>query len=89
MTEVIVTIRLPPQLLAELRKLAQEQYYVDASELVRSVLRKKYEKSVKASSELLSESIIEDIKKHTLKTTDARLAEELLGIRKRLREELK
>ena len=89
MTDVIVTIRLPPPLLAELKRLAREQYYVDASELVRGILRRKYEKSVSAGSELLSESIIGDIKKHTLKTSEARLAEELLNIRKRLREELK
>ena len=89
MGDTIATIRLPPSLVIELKKISKEQHYVDLSELIRSVLRKKYEKSVLASSDMLSDSIISDIKKQTIQTSEAKLAQELLHIKKRLRDELK
>ena len=89
MGDTIATIRLPPSLVIELKKISKEQHYVDLSELIRSVLRKKYEKSVLASSDMLSDAIVTDIKKHTVQTSEAKLTQELLKIKKRLRDELK
>ena len=42
MTEVMVSIRMPRSLLQELKDIAQEEHFLDLSELVRSVTRKKW-----------------------------------------------
>ena len=89
MTEVIVTIRLSPSLLAEVSKVSKEEHYLDQSEFVRSVLRKKFEESSRGNSRALADAIIADIKKHSVMTTEARLSEELKGIRDRLKDEMK
>jgi Arc/MetJ-type ribon-helix-helix transcriptional regulator len=63
MTDCIATIRLPPSLLSELKKLADEQYFIDESELIRNVLRKNYDRSVNAGQVILSDALIEGLKK--------------------------
>jgi len=73
MADVMVTIRLPDTLLEELKNLAKEQHYVDLSELIRSVLRRKFEQAQHASPDGISDSIIRDVKRKTVMTSEARL----------------
>jgi Arc/MetJ-type ribon-helix-helix transcriptional regulator len=61
--DAIVTIRLPPSLIHELKKLADEQFFIDESELVRNILRKNYGRSANSNQGILSDFIIDGLKK--------------------------
>lgn len=61
MTDRIVTIRLPASLLGELKKLADERFFIDESELIRNVLRKNYDRSVNPG--VLSDAIMDGLKR--------------------------
>ncbi len=89
MTDILVSIRLPPTLLEEIKSLTREQHFVDQSELIRSVLRSGYEKHTQDQVQNLTESIIKDLRKNAVTKSEARLSEELRKIKDRLREELK
>ena len=89
MNEVMVTARLPPSLVEALRRYAHENHYMDLSELIRAVLRKKFEEFAQANPKSIEDSIIKDIKLHTLSSSESLLSGELLRLKKRLREELK
>lgn len=89
MNDVLVTIRLPPSLLAEVKELTKEQHFVDKSEFIRTVLRQRYEKTTKDTTSKISSEIINDIKSATISKSEMLLREELRKIQERLREELK
>ena len=89
MTDVLVTARIPDSLISELRAQVKKQHYLDLSELIRSVLRKRFEEHANANPRRVTDSIIKDIKKHTVSSSESLLSDELLRLKKRLKEELK
>lgn len=89
MTDVLTTIRIPPSLIKELQALVREQHYSDMSELIRSVLRSKYEEAKHAKAAAVGDAIVRDLKRSTLRKSESRLQEELRRIQERLREELR
>ena len=42
MNDTIITVRMPRGLIKDLRKVTEEHHFMDISETIRSILRKKY-----------------------------------------------
>jgi len=42
MSDTVVSVRMPRSLILELKRLSREHHYLDVSEEVRSIVRKKY-----------------------------------------------
>lgn len=89
MTDVIVSIRFPQSILSELKTTAKKQHYMDLSELIRSVARKKWENATQPYSlSGISNDIVEDVKDIARQKSESLLADELKRIKERLKNEL-
>ena len=88
MKDVMVSIRMPPALAEELQNLSREDYFLDLSEFIRSIARKKWLEHTKPElSELkgLRKSIEDELKQVTQKRVHEEVAEELRKIRDQLK----
>jgi Arc/MetJ-type ribon-helix-helix transcriptional regulator len=91
MNDVMVSIRMPRSLLAELRVLAEKKHFMDVSEEVRSIVRKRwiqYNKPELYEIRRLREEIGEAVKQRSIRITQKQIAEELEKIRDQLKEEV-
>ena len=70
MNDVIVSIRIPNSLLLELRALSEKKHFLDVSEGVRSIVRKKWLSAVSPDIMVLKE-IKENIKEEIKKKKEA------------------
>lgn len=90
-TDVLVTVRLPASLVEELKLLGQKHHYMDTSETIRSVLRRKWEQySDPLAYEVrqLRASIEEELKRGIARKSEQRIVDELKKVRDKIREEL-
>ena len=69
MNDVIVSIRIPERLLSVLQKLVENGYYMDVSEVLRSIVRERWMYSKHPELEELRK-LREDIKKGVTKKTE-------------------
>lgn len=76
MNDVIVSARMPKSLVKELKSLIKEQHFLDLSEQVRSIVRKKWIKHT--NPELFElKKLSEDIQSELRKKTKARVQEQI------------
>jgi Arc/MetJ-type ribon-helix-helix transcriptional regulator len=88
MKDVMVSIRMPTSLADELHAIAKEEGFLDVSELIRSVARKKWLEHTKpelAQLEGLRKGIESELQKVTQKRVHEEVAEELKKIRDQLK----
>ncbi|MBI2541863.1 hypothetical protein HYV80_04090 [Candidatus Woesearchaeota archaeon] len=90
MNDVMVSIRMPKALVAELKELAQSHHFLDLSEEVRSIVRQKWLRH--AAPELfelkkLREEIEKEIKRKSVKKLQQQVANELEKIKTQLKQE--
>ena len=88
--DVMVSIRMPKALAEELKALAKTQHFLDLSEEVRSIVRRKWISH--ASPELfelkkLRENIEDEIKQKSAKRVQQEVAKELEKIKAKLKKE--
>ena len=76
MNDTIVSIRVPKSLLKELKQLSETEHFLDVSEEVRSIVRKKWESHVNPEIFQL-QKLREDIGTHLHKKGEKRIQEEL------------
>lgn len=89
--DVLVTVRLPASLVEELKLLVQKHHYMDTSEAIRGVLRRKWEQSsdpLAHEVRQLRASIEGELKRGIARKSEQRLVDELEKVREKIREEL-
>lgn len=90
LTDIIVSVRLPKSLLKELKILVKEQHFLDLSEQVRSIVRKKwmeYTKPELYELKQLRKEIGSAVKIRAKKRIQTQVNKELDEIRKKLVDE--
>ena len=87
MTEVMVSIRMPASLLRELKQISQDEHYLDLSEMVRSIARKKWIEHTNPELEQikkLRENIELEIRKKSVEKIQHEVGKELEKIKQQL-----
>lgn len=87
MTDVLVSIRMPASLVAQLRQLAEKNHFMDLSEEIRSIVR---QKCLEHSSpyNLQIKKVVQDIEEEVSKKEKVGAKKELIDNLKNLLEEL-
>ena len=88
MKDVMVSIRMPPSLVEELQALAEEEHYLDLSELIRGIARKRWlhhSNPELAQIKELTESIEIELTKATAQKIQKEVSQELQKIRDSLK----
>ena len=86
----MVSIRMPKSLINELKDLAKSQHFMDLSEEVRTVVRKKwnyYSHPQLFEIKRLREGIVEEIKQKSARKIEDEVAKELEKIKTQLKKE--
>ena len=91
MSDAIVSVRMPKSLLHELKSLSEKEHFLDVSEEVRSIVRKKWD--FHSNPEIyqlrkLSDDIGAEIRKKSEKKIQQEIAKELEKIKSQLKEGL-
>ena len=89
MKDTIVSIRLPRALVLELKEIAEKNHYLDLSEQIRTIIRKKceeYTEPYKHEVQKMREQLEDNIKKSKEMKDRDKLIEELQKIITELRE---
>jgi len=85
MNDVMVSIRMPEGLLLRLRRLAEQEQFMDVSEEVRSIVRKRWMQFT--NPELFElKRLREDIKEEVRRKSSKRIAEEVNNELERIKE---
>jgi Arc/MetJ-type ribon-helix-helix transcriptional regulator len=90
LTDVMVSIRMPKPMLSELKELAKSQYFLDLSEMVRSLVRSKWVQNTNPELfelKTLSKSIEEELKKKSVEKVREEVNNELEKIKEQLKKE--
>lgn len=90
MNDTVVSIRIPHSLLLELKFLSEKKHFLDISEEVRSIVRKKWLTAASPDLMVLKEikaDIREQIEKKSQKAITAKVLKELENIKKQLKKE--
>ena len=90
MNDVMVSVRMPKSLVSELKALAKEQHFLDLSEQIRSIARKKwiqYSNPKLFELKKLSENIGDEIKRKSTEKVREEVNRELERIRQQLKKE--
>ena len=90
LTDVMVSIRMPKSLISELKVLAKDQYFLDLSEQIRSIARKKwieYTNPELFELKKLRESIEDELKKKSVEKVREEINKELEEIKGHLKRE--
>jgi len=90
MNDLVVSIRIPNSLLLELKSLSEKNHFLDVSEQVRSIVRKKWLSAVSPdlmALKELKEDIKEEIKKKSKKAITEKVLKELENIKDQLKKE--
>ena len=88
MNDVMVSIRMPKALVEELKLLAKTQHFLDVSEEVRSIVRKKWDSHVNPEIyqlQKLSHDIGSEVRKKSEKRIQQEIAKELEKIKLQLK----
>lgn len=91
MSDVLISARVPASLVLELKEFSQKNHYMDLSEAVRSILRRKWEEhSDPLAYEVgqLRRSIQDELKKGIAEKSEQLLVEELKKIGERIKDEI-
>jgi Arc/MetJ-type ribon-helix-helix transcriptional regulator len=86
----MVSVRMPKSLLTELKKLAKDQYFLDLSEEIRSITRRKwiqYTNPELFELKKLRKSIEDEIKRKSIEKVREEVNKELEKIRSSLKKE--
>jgi len=89
MKDVMVSIRMPRDLIEELKKISRREHYMDLSETVRSFVRQKWmaaKDPVLYEIKKLRNEIYQEIRKKSLRYSRQQVVEELKRIKERLKE---
>ena len=87
MTDVMVSVRMPKSLLLELKELTKKQHFLDLSELIRSITRKKwiqYTNPELYELKSLRKGIEDELKKKSVERVREEVNKELEKIKKEL-----
>lgn len=90
MTDVMVSVRMPKSLLRELKELAKDQYFLDLSEQIRSILRQKWIQCTNPELfelKKLRKGIEDEIKRKSIEKVREGVNKELEKIRSSLKKE--
>jgi Arc/MetJ-type ribon-helix-helix transcriptional regulator len=90
MNDIMVSIRMPQSLLLELKELVKKQHFLDLSEQIRSIVRKKwiqYSQPELYELKKLREEIQEEIKKRSIIKVREEVNKELNKIKDQLKKE--
>ena len=90
MNDVLVSVRMPEPLYIELKELAKEEFYMDVSEEVRSIIRKKWMMSMHPELieiSKLKKDILSEMKKRTENEITKKIIQELNEIKKKVEED--
>ena len=90
MNDVMLSVRMPKSLVSELKALAKEQHFLDLSEEIRSIVRKKwiqYTNPELFELKKLRESIGDEIKRKSVEKVRGEVNKELERIRLQLKKE--
>ena len=88
MSDAIVSIRMPKSLLIELKHLSEKEHFLDVSEEVRSIVRKKWDSHVNPEIyqlQKLSHDIGSEVRKKSEKRIQQEIAKELEKIKLQLK----
>lgn len=90
MNEVLVSIRMPRSMLLKLKELAKKDHFMDLSEEIRSITRKKWLSSTNPELfeiQNLRKDIIKEVKKKSKNEIRKKIINELNEIKKDLKKE--
>ena len=90
LNDVMVSVRRPKSLLSALKELSKKHHYLDLSEMVRSIVRKKWLQNTNPEMfelKMLRESIEGEIKKKSIEKVRQEVNRELEKIRVQLKKE--
>ena len=87
MNDIMVSIRMPEGLILKLRKLAEIEHFMDVSEEIRSIVRKRWTQAV--NPELFElKKLREDIKDEVRKKSSKRIVEEVNNELERIKQQI-
>lgn len=88
MTDVMVSIRMPKSMLSELKELSKTQHFLDLSEMVRGITRKKWIQNTNPELyelKMLRKGIEEELKKKSIEKVREEVNKELEKIKTQLK----
>jgi len=90
MNDIMVSIRIPESLLLELKAYVEKEHFMDMSEAVRNIVRKKwlyFDQPQLGEIKKIREDIKEGVKKKSEKIVMGKIFEELEKIKEQIKEE--
>ena len=91
MNDIIVTIKMPEQLLLDLKEFSEEKRYMDVSEAIRSIVRQRWVQSqnpVLFEIKKLREDIKSTVKENSIRKAQEHIVSELEKIKREISEEV-